>query len=624
MATQRRSGGVRPSWGEHARPLLSLNLPKPDSSLSTSHQTNVNSSNSSETFLEKQIISESDLKIRHMPRWVFFFRIVGFVVMEVIFIGVALKCLYNPLVLNLSRYSIPAKGALTITFIIWQTLAVVCAQDIILHIFSDEWSAQLSSRGLLEPGITDQVSTLTSGMLQRIQFFFTGGATLLYRVALVAHLALLGLGGLAPGSMSVSYIILDTSMSLNVSELTISSRPDTDDSRLAIQRAAMVVHLEQMENISYGFDVEPPNSVFGWPPLSTRNSNSTIRYPTSVVKFSHSCSWEVPTPYPGLNIPAWNVGGVSWRPWSTYLNDSRTLNSVTGIIPLYQTLTYDARSAYLFVGGNATYRPVNPVSTNIVALDGIPTAYNASGFVLDGVSHNFSAPLASVLLCDPKPQISGGTVQLTRDNTLQVISSTQLSQQNMPNAAMQSMFAQGLLDATNNQEYYIDPEIHVNSVAGQIFMTYPSMGWKAVGQRYVQPLAINDIEGNLDRFMLSASKVYASGYSPNQDSLSDNSFSYSLVKALRQDEKMALVTNKGLIIITIVLVMAALILLILLYRLSMSKSRVPFDLRSILKILQEHQLSSFEVLENTSTPKPLPRLPVAGLGQYDPCPTTAS
>ena len=78
-------------------------------------------------------------------------------------------------------------------------------------------------------------------------------------------------------------------------------------------------------------------------------------------------------------------------------------------------------SAYLFIGGNSSFfnSTTSPAARFAINLDNLPATYVKQGVGITSASDiSLVGPLASVLLCDAQPKISGGHVRLGNDGTV--------------------------------------------------------------------------------------------------------------------------------------------------------------------------------------------------------------
>lgn len=242
-------------------------------------------------------------------------------------------------------------------------------------------------------------------------------------------------------------------------------------------------------------------------------------------------------------------------------------------------------SAYLFIGGNRTLpNPrVSPPEPFAVDLGNIPTTFVPSGVGITAASEIFIGPLASVLICDPHLNISGGRVRLSKDGTVNVIASGRPPIGNIASSAANLIFTTALQTAL----FAVEPlEINnfVNNVAAVMFMANSSVDWNSA--RNIPPLDLATINKNVDTFMLSAAKAFLDGYRKSGTAVTAR-FDLVTVPAIGQQERLALMTSKGLFITVVVVVGIAIGLLYALCYSTLTQKRYPFDLHSVFTVLQE-------------------------------------
>ena len=209
-------------------------------------------------------------------------------------------------------------------------------------------------------------------------------------------------------------------------------------------------------------------------------------------------------------------------------------------------------SAYLFIGGNSSFynSTTSPRARFAINLDNLSAAFVEQGVgVTRGSGINLVGPLASVLLCDAQPKISGGHVRLQNDGTVNIISSGQPPDGSFPSTAANLIFSNAFRDAL--VEVQENEKLNfVNDVAASMFMTNISADWSHAQD--IAPLDIPSINKNVDDFMSSAAKAFIDGY--RQVGTSANStFDLTSVLGLEEEQQLTLITSKELFIVTVVL-----------------------------------------------------------------------
>jgi len=192
-------------------------------------------------------------------------------------------------------------------------------------------------------------------------------------------------------------------------------------------------------------------------------------------------------------------------------------------------------------------------------------------------------PLASVLVCDAQPRISGGRVRLENDGTVNVISSGQPPDGSFPSTAANLIFLNAFHDALSELETF-EPTNLVNIIAADMFMTNTSVDWNNAED--IAPLDIPSINKNMDDFLSSAAKAFIDGYRrvgprtiPIFDSVS--------VPGLAEGQQLVLTTSKELFIITVVLDVIITALLFTLVQSAPNWGGYPLNLTSIFQLLSE-------------------------------------
>ena len=251
--------------------------------------------------------------ISQKTRTIFRLRLFLFCLIEAGFIILAAVCLAKPIPLNIPlRFNdSEVKGGFTVVFIVWHSLAVLAGGHILADAFSREWSVQLAN---IVPGTTDRVSTVTSGVLDRIFHIRTKHASGTFKLAFLASLAFMALTQLAPGTISAATTIISVPTTFPVArQVSQIDNSNFQQFLTTIERANLIVRLEKIELTPFGFKL-PANTLMSLPPPSS-DSNRTLEYNTDIVEFHHNCHWEAPSIVnaSGLSISA--AGQI----WSTEL-----------------------------------------------------------------------------------------------------------------------------------------------------------------------------------------------------------------------------------------------------------------------------------------------------------------
>jgi len=243
-------------------------------------------------------------------------------------------------------------------------------------------------------------------------------------------------------------------------------------------------------------------------------------------------------------------------------------------------------SAYLFIGGNSSFfnSTTLPRARFAINLDNLPATFVEQGVGVTRASDiNPVGPLASVLLCDAQPQISGGRVRLETDGTVSVVSSGQPPDGSFPSTAANLIFSNAFQDALVELEFFEVFNL-VNNIAADMFMTNNSTDWNTAQD--IAPLDIPSINKNVDDFMSSAAKAFTDGYRKVGTSAKPT-FDLASVPGLVEEQRLALTASKELFIVTVVLDMIITALLFTLVRSASTWKGYPLNLANFFRLLEE-------------------------------------
>ena len=276
--------------------------------------------------------------------------------------------------------------------------------------------------------------------------------------------------------------------------------------------------------------------------------------------------------------------GKRWDVLTTLLFSGSSISplSLANTLIMMNTST----SAYLFIGGNSSFfnSTTPPRARFAINLDNLPATFVEQGVGVTRASDiNPVGPLASVLLCDAQPQISGGRVRLETDGAVSVVSSGQPPDGSFPLTAANLIFSNAFQDALVELEF-LEVANLVNNVAAEMFMPNSSIDWN--NAQNMAPLDVLLINGKVDEFMSSAAKAFIDGYR-KVGTNTNPAFDSTSVLGLGEEQRLALTTSKGLFIATIVVDVIAFALLYALCHYALTQRRYPFDLTSVFRILSE-------------------------------------
>ena len=494
------------------------------------------------------------------------------------------------------------KGGFTVVFIVWHSLAVLAGGHILADAFSREWSVQLAN---IVPGTTDRVSTVTSGVLDRIFHIRTKHASGTFKLAFLASLAFMALTQLAPGTISAATTIISVPTTFPVArQVSQIDNSNFQQFLTTIERANLIVRLEKIELTPFGFKL-PANTLISLLPPRDK-FNETLEYNTDIVEFHHNCRWEAPSIVNASDLSISAAGQI----WSTQLilggqdqtragmpHNTQMMDvlmtlvfSGSSISPLSLTtvpiMMNTSTSAYLFIGGNSSFfnSTTSPRARFAINLDNLPATYMEQGV---GVTRSSDiplvGPLATVLLCDAQPKISGGRVRLDIDGTVNVMSSGQPSDGSFPLTAANLIFSNAFQDTLVELEF-LEVFNLVNNVAADMFMTNSSVDWSVAED--IAPLDVVSINENVDTFMSSAAKAFIDGYRKVGTS-AEPTFDLASVPGLMEEQQLALTTSKELLIVTVVLDVIITALLFTLVRSASTWKGYPLNLANFFRLLEE-------------------------------------
>jgi hypothetical protein len=235
-----------------------------------------------------------------------------FLFLELAFVSLTWFCFDQPLPLPYIDYSYlsTAKSGFVAIFNVWHTIAVACGFYTCYESFSREWAAR-SER-------TDMVSTVCSGMLDRITYSFKSRATRTFKAALLVFLALMLLR--TTGSSSITVTGATGMGFIHVSDLiappVMESYPTFFTGKL--NQANLITRLEQLHGVDTGFKPEP-NWLIPLPVLNAESGALTVTYNTDLVHFNYSCHWQAPDDIVlGYGTV---IGNETWKDWFVDYSD---------------------------------------------------------------------------------------------------------------------------------------------------------------------------------------------------------------------------------------------------------------------------------------------------------------
>ncbi|EKM82344.1 hypothetical protein AGABI1DRAFT_104369 [Agaricus bisporus var. burnettii JB137-S8] len=524
-----------------------------------------------------------------------YLRLLIFIILEMGYIILAAVCLAKPVPLSL-HFNFAAEkveGGFTVVFIVWQSIAILMGAYFAADAFSREWSFQLTH---IAPGTDrnslraiDRVSTMTSGFIDRTSHLLFKKPSGTFKLAFLASISFMALSSLAPGTINVDTILIDSPTTLQIGRLVLSHATDDKFAKsiTTIDRANLILRLEMIEHSPFGLNLEP-NMLTVVPRVDLASFNGTIEYNSDVIEFHHDCHWEAPrffyTSDDDVIIPA---ADQQWYGATVGLGLTYPGSSVGPLYLKSYPITGEvSTSAFIFSGGNTSISipQSNPPKPFAIDLGSLPTTFDASGAGLELEFNSSYAPLSSILICDPRLKISGGRIRVTNDGTLKVINSGETPIGNIPRSEANLIFTNAFQIALWVPEILTEVNA-VNNLASIMFMPNSStVDWNTA--RNIRPLDLPSINKNMDTFMLSGAKAYIDGYN-KKGTNPVAGYNLETVSAMGQRQTYALSTSKWLFIAIVALFAIATLLLLAIFTSTRKTERLPFDLINVFNALSE-------------------------------------
>lgn len=260
-------------------------------------------------------------------------------------------------------------------------------------------------------------------------------------------------------------------------------------------------------------------------------------------------------------------------------------------------------SAYLFLGGDSQFPIANRDNPNLTYIDlsGLPRHHDQRQYaVLESRTAErwFSAPLATILLCSPRLELTTGQVilQPTANLTTTDITVTKTGLPDSPanihpdSAAI--IFGEalmltvglpdddsGLFDIRNSTINF--NTINFNTITAEMFLASPTSGeWQNASA--IRPLPLDEINKRMNEYMLSGLKAFTSGFHPTSRRVDVPATAFSRnVSVSRSADGLSFATNEEYTILHLTLTTIAAVLLSILAWLNTSLGHVPFDLAHV-------------------------------------------
>ncbi|KAF8983308.1 hypothetical protein BDQ17DRAFT_1437464 [Cyathus striatus] len=540
--------------------------------------------------------------------WTYGLRLFVFVVLEVSFIALAVVAIRHPLLLPSSIFDLKVlKGGFTVISIIWHSLAIIAIRPIIIQVVSSEWYLVGNQAGAVRIGRDDIVSTLTAGAMDHIRHPYTRKASLAYCFAMLLSFVLVALGGIGPGTVGVSTVLVNITAKMGIADLSHlsdmgaqmhefinrSSLAEAPSAAYWMSRAERVIRMESIDGSTFR-TIPQPNYIIPYAPQSSKTgqvSQGALYYRTDVVNFNYTCAWQMPQGDPSNQIyrtnyaledivnhsPAmFDESGIHWFifPGNNWFSDvlmqtNDEINGTAGgVYQLFNATT--SRTAFLFISGS------NETGVPVIDLDGLPTV-STETIIPSGPNMAIAKyfPLSTMLVCDPQPNILRGTLVRGQGNRLDVVSTSGTPIENVPESGLNFMFSTALLSATTDLEAS-GSRMSFNSVVSSIFLTN-----RTYSSGTAELLPLETINENMNSVVLSASKAYSDGYRPFNDSSPFGTFPTLTTETIVQLQRTALITTRILFYVTVSLVSSVPVICSLLFTGWRRGKQYPFNLSSL-------------------------------------------
>ena len=261
-----------------------------------------------------------------MSTWSASIRVGVFALLELVWIILAVVCHLR--IVEIGDGQILRIKTIWTTFaVLYQVIATAPLAGVLAYAFSCEWSRrgpQSQSRGSIA------VSTLTVGLMDRGIYALFKRASLPFILAFITSLLATILSAVAPATISINPTLLNRPATLSVGSFN-----DLDPTA-AVAGAFLsnaLVFMEQVQNVSYGFDM-PPGVLFGMPSRDLLGQNLSWTY--DVVYYNYTCSYRAPTYQlfdqgnPVWDRIQWVVDGEIYEPDYSVASARPTLADRTG------------------------------------------------------------------------------------------------------------------------------------------------------------------------------------------------------------------------------------------------------------------------------------------------------
>lgn len=197
----------------------------------------------------------------------FTYCVLAFALLEAAFLTLAWFCLLKPIPINPPSYiSISVtKAIITGIAVVWHAFATLMTKDVISCVFSAECMAQYYQTNCLEPGATDCVSCITTGLLSHTSFFLTKQPTTSYRLAYILVLLSMILGPLGASVIILGDSVMTSQQQMPIANLTMTVLLASFAQRFCSRRADRISWIEFLEGITFGYGTDNDRMLIPWP-----------------------------------------------------------------------------------------------------------------------------------------------------------------------------------------------------------------------------------------------------------------------------------------------------------------------------------------------------------------------
>ncbi|KAF5348484.1 hypothetical protein D9756_009665 [Leucocoprinus leucothites] len=248
-------------------------------------------------------------KSRHKRQ--LYIRTIAFILFESTFLIFAYYCLLHPIPLQsdprdefevLSSFNVTLtelKAGITAVSVAWHGLACLFIKDIIAVVYSAEFMIQYRRFGGLDPGVSDRVSTITSGLLDNLVHFSRIPATGGFRLAFISMLLVMIVGPLGSGTITVGTVWTTMGKNIGVANITAESIHHQFGVGTITERARLITRMERLGNVTFGYDMNPRDMLIPWPnvDIEALPEHSSLVYQSDVLQIHSECAWEANVSY---------------------------------------------------------------------------------------------------------------------------------------------------------------------------------------------------------------------------------------------------------------------------------------------------------------------------------------